>query len=70
MKLKITLVAIFLFAITSISAQKTDAPKFGKGLFNLVGKDSSWTMRIGLRAQFLATSTWEDGGPSACSDSE
>ena len=61
MKLKLSLVATLLFAINFTTAQETEAPKFGKGLFNLVGKDSSWTMKIGLRAQFLATSTWADG---------
>ncbi|WP_303318759.1 porin [Flavivirga abyssicola] len=61
MKLKTTLVAFFLFALTVVNAQESNAPKFGKGLFNLVGKDSSWTMKIGLRAQFLTTSIWEDG---------
>ncbi len=60
MRLKITLVAIFLFAINAINAQKSNAPKFGKGLFNLVGKDSTWTMKIGARMQFLAISNWED----------
>ena len=61
MKLKSSLIAISIFAITLVSAQESNAPKFGKGLFNLVGKDSSWTMKIGFRAQFLATSNWEDG---------
>lgn len=61
MKFKITLVAIFLFALTSLNAQEFNAPKFGKGLFNLVGKDSTWTMKIGARMQFLAISNWEDG---------
>ena len=60
MKLKITLVAIFLFTLTSLNAQEFNAQEFGKGLFNLVGKDSSWTMKIGARMQFLAISNWED----------
>ncbi|GAA4949552.1 hypothetical protein GCM10023314_23620 [Algibacter agarivorans] len=61
MKTKITLIAALLFAITSLSAQEIKSGKFGKGLFNIVGKDSSWTMRVGLRAQLLGTSTWEEG---------
>ena len=61
MKLKITLAAISLFAVTALNAQESNAPKFGKGLFNLVGKDSTWTMKIGARMQFLAISNWEDG---------
>ncbi|GAA4289639.1 hypothetical protein GCM10023163_01090 [Aestuariibaculum suncheonense] len=47
-----------------IYAQEANAPKFGKGLFNLVGKDSSWTMKVGFRMQLLGTSTWQDGESS------
>jgi len=42
-------------------AQETNAPKFGKGIFNLVGQDSTWSMKVGARVQFLASSIWEDG---------
>lgn len=61
MKLKITLIALLFVAISTLSAQEIKSPKFGKGLFNLVGQDSSWTMKIGARMQFLAISTFEDG---------
>jgi hypothetical protein len=57
MKLKIILTSLLLFTFFLNHAQ--EAPKFGKGLFNLVGKDSSWTMKIGARMQFLAISNWE-----------
>lgn len=50
-----------LFALCSVNAQEVKSPKFGKGLFNLVGQDSTWTMKIGARMQFLATSTWQEG---------
>ncbi len=60
MKLKVTFIALFLFAICTVSAQETKSPKFGKGLFNLVGKDSTWTMKIGTRMQFLAIANWEE----------
>jgi phosphate-selective porin OprO/OprP len=43
----------------SINAQNPNAPKFGKGLLNLVGQDSTWTMRVGLRFQTLTTSSWD-----------
>jgi hypothetical protein len=61
MKLKLTLIALVLVTLTSVNAQDIESPKFGKGLFNLVGQDSSWTMKIGARMQFLAISNWEDG---------
>ena len=48
-----------MLAFLSINAQETNAPKFGKGLFNLVGKDSTFTMKVGLRFQTLATSQWD-----------
>jgi hypothetical protein len=50
---------IFIFTGVIAFAQESNAPKFGKGLFNLVGKDSSYTMKIAARMQFLAISNWE-----------
>ena len=61
MKIKLIVIAILLSAITTLNAQETKSPKFGKGLFNLVGQDSSWTMKIGLRFQFNATALMQDG---------
>jgi hypothetical protein len=61
MKLKLTLFTLVLVSLSTISAQETKTPKFGKGLFNLVGQDSSWTMKIGARMQFLAIFNWENG---------
>lgn len=61
MKFKNSLFA-FVFSISSIFttiAQETNAPKFGKGLFNLVGKDSTYTMKIGARMQFLSINSWD-----------
>lgn len=43
-----------------LTAQETPAPSFGKGLFNLVGQDSTWTMKIGARMQFLGVANWEE----------
>ena len=59
MKLKLLVVTLFTFFI--VSAQETPAPKFGKGILNLKGQDSSWTMKVGARFQFLATSLMQDG---------
>ena len=60
MKLKLPLALIAIFSFALIQAQETQTPRFGKGLFNLVGQDSSWTMKIGARMQFLAISDWEE----------
>jgi hypothetical protein len=54
-------IAFLLIGLTAI-AQETPSPKFGKGLFNLVGKDSTWTMKVGARMQFLATNAWDING--------
>ncbi len=61
MKQKIILGLIILFSINFANSQETEAPKFGKGILNLKGQDSSWTMKVGARFQFLATSLMSDG---------
>ncbi|MDX1270800.1 porin [Bizionia paragorgiae] len=65
MKSRYALFAFFIFTVLGVHAQETKAPKFGDGLLNLVGQDSSWTMKIGARAQLLTTSSWEDGGENS-----
>ncbi len=64
MKSKAAVVWLCIMAIGLANAQELKSPKFGKGLFNLVGKDSSWTMKIGARMQFLTSvSAAEDRSP-------
>lgn len=53
----VTLICIATFL--SVNSQEINAPKFGKGLFNLVGKDSTFSMNISARMQFLGTSKWD-----------
>ena len=60
MKTKVLSTALILCAISFVQSQEINAPKFGKGLFNLVGEDSTWTMKVGLRAQLLGSSSWEE----------
>ncbi|HMR15329.1 MAG TPA: porin, partial [Mariniflexile sp.] len=60
MKIKFSIVALLIYATTSLSAQDIKSPKFGKGLLNIVGQDSSWAMKVGLRTQFLSESVWEE----------
>ena len=61
MKAKLLTLAFILTFFSSVISQETNAPAFGKGLFNLVGKDSSFTMKIAARMQFLASADWERG---------
>jgi hypothetical protein len=65
MKIKLLTVAFILSGILTSFSQETNAPQFGKGLFNLVGKDSTFTMKIATRMQLLGTAAWDkqsDGG--------
>lgn len=55
---KIAIVILILVASNAF-AQETSSPKFGKGLFNLVGKDSTWTMKMGMRMQMLSSNGWD-----------
>ena len=70
MKIKILALGLFL-SVSNISlAQETNAPAFGKGLFNLVGKDSTWTMKIGTRMQILTIADWTEGTDGGLTDPE
>ncbi|GGG34713.1 porin [Bizionia arctica] len=60
MKINALFMVFFLSIVSTSMAQEIKSPPFGKGLFNLVGQDSSWTMKIGARVQFLAASSWEN----------
>jgi len=60
MRIKILFLAIALIALSTSQAQEIKGPKFGKGLFNIVGQDSTWTMKIGMRMQLLGSSVWEE----------
>ncbi|WP_250435474.1 porin [Hanstruepera flava] len=61
MKFKMAFAILLFTVIASSYSQELKSPKFGKGLFNLVGKDSSWTMKIGTRFQFLASNLMSEG---------
>ncbi|MDN3665294.1 porin [Algibacter miyuki] len=64
MKLKLILFGVVFWFMASAQAQEITTGKFGNGIFNVVGKDSSWTMKVGLRVQLLGSSVWEDGEKS------
>ena len=59
MKINYVFLYTALFICMSLSSQEANAPKFGKGLFNLIGKDSSFSMNISARMQMLGTSNWD-----------
>ena len=65
MTYKSLLIAISMVVFLSANAQESNVPKFGKGLFNLIGKDSTFSMNISARMQFLTTTQWDsDNGLS------
>ncbi|WP_051435866.1 porin [Tenacibaculum sp. 47A_GOM-205m] len=59
MNCKTALTIVSMFVLSYTHAQETNSPKFGKGLFNLTGKDSTWSMNMSARMQFLATAEWD-----------
>ena len=61
MKLKLTFTVLSVLTFMTVNAQSIESSTFGKGIFNIVGKDSTWSMKIAARMQFLATSTWPEG---------
>lgn len=62
MNIKTALLGMFLLAITTMHGQEIKSGKFGNGLLNIVGKDSSWTMKVGFRFQLLGTATFNENG--------
>jgi phosphate-selective porin OprO/OprP len=47
-----------IYVFLDANAQESNAPKFEKGLFNLIGQGSTWFAKISLNFQTLATSNW------------
>ena len=59
MKFNYLVICATLFICSNLSSQETSAPKFGKGLFNLICKDSSFSMNVSAIMQMLGTSNWD-----------
>ena len=57
----LTLAFILTIFSTALSQENSSLDVFGKGIFNLKGKDSTWSMKIAARMQFLGTAAWEKG---------
>lgn len=56
--LKKILFYIVIYIPMLIKAQEVTAPRFGKGLLNISGKDNTWSMNFAARVQYLTTTTW------------
>ncbi len=59
-----TLLVFFFVAFSVVHAQEMSAPKFGDGILNLKGKDSTWSMKVGMQMQFQAFAQWEEENAS------
>ncbi len=57
MRLKSFLMGIMGFCCFAAMGQ-IEAPKFGEGMLNIVGQDSTWSLNLSPRVQFLASSSW------------
>ena len=52
---------VLSFFVYSIgSAQDIQGPRFGKGILNISGKDSTWSMNFTTRFQLLGSATWQE----------
>ncbi|WP_340076602.1 porin [Leptobacterium sp. I13] len=56
-------IAVLLCITFSSNGQEIIVPSFGKGIFNIKSKDTTWSMKFAARMQFLGISEWdvEDG---------
>lgn len=62
MKSKTTLLWLcVLTPILFLSAQEIKPTPFGKGILNIVGKDSTWSMKLATRIQLLGSFNWQEG---------
>lgn len=52
------LLSLFVYSIGS--AQDIQGPRFGKGILNISGKDSTWSMNFTTRFQLLGSASWQD----------
>lgn len=63
--------SFFLFVCTQFSyTQEISPTKFGNGLLNMVGRDSTWSMKMGLRIQLLSNFSWTDDAENNLVDPE
>ena len=59
MKKLIAMIGLTAFMYVNVYSQtENNNTKFGKGIFNVVGKDSTWSMNFSARIQILSNSSW------------
>ncbi len=55
---KIGLLVVVMMVSLSLKAQDKVSNKFGKGILNVMSKDSSWSMKLAMRMQSLYVGEW------------
>jgi hypothetical protein len=60
-KIYLSFAVILCFLFSANSQESTDT-KFGKGMLNLIAKDSSWSVKFAPRIQFRVMSQWDHDG--------
>lgn len=59
MKLRLWLAGLLL-SFGFVNAQETTETTFGKGILDVVAKDSTWSMNFSARMQFLSSFSWDE----------
>ncbi len=49
----------FLLLFATVSYSQISLPKFGEGMLNVIGKDSTWSVRFAPRIQVRSNSFWD-----------
>lgn len=62
--LKQVLLVFLLFLSFRGASQEVVEATFGKGMLNLIAKDSTWSVKFATRMQFLAIGEWDSNGES------
>ncbi|KAB1067994.1 porin [Tamlana haliotis] len=64
MNTRLTLLGVAMLIVTTLGAQEIKTGAFGKGIFNVMGKDSTFSMKFAVRFQLLGYSSWIDDQPA------
>ena len=66
--IKLVLLTGLILISVKIFSQETTKTKFGKGLYNVVAEDSSWSMKLGARFQTLFIGEWNVNDTAGITD--
>ena len=67
-RIKLSLTLLLTVLSIKFYSQETTKTKFGKGLYNVVAEDSSWSMKFGARFQTLFIGEWNVNDTAGLTD--